>query len=247
MTMRMKKTTSPTRMEPPITKWPKLSITTPAYPCRRMSRVAATLRARRNMVATRTSVGNTEKSSGRFTCMAVRRIRIDPVMLAVMRRSTTNVGSGTTRTTTTATTERGMAMVTMRRQRWSWPAPDPSARGSAMHIPRLVSKDSSHVRHPLPATASHSVPGPIPAVLAWHCSVTTSRHGGKVQGDVPARHDSAGGTQRQRGHPVDLPEHLGGRRERVDEGQQPGDGRIEGGRDDVVHLARCVQSAGQRR
>ena len=30
MTMRMKKTTNPTRMEPPITKWPKLSITTPA-------------------------------------------------------------------------------------------------------------------------------------------------------------------------------------------------------------------------
>ena len=97
--------------------------------------MAATLSARRNMVATRTSVGNTEKSSGRFTCMAVRRIRIDPVMLAVMRRSTTNVGSGTTRTTTTATTERGMAMVTMRRQRWSWPAPDPARAAQPCTFP----------------------------------------------------------------------------------------------------------------
>src|ERR1700677_4426024 len=231
MTMRMKKTTSPTRMEPPITKWPKLSITTPAYPCRRMSRVAATLRARRNIVATSTSVGNTEKSSGRFTCMAVRRIRIDPVMLAVMRRSTTNVGSGTTRTTTTATTERGMAIVTRRRQRCSWTAPDPSAIGSAMHVPSLISKDGSHVRHPLPAPASHSVPGPIPAVLAWHCPGTTSRHGVKVQGNVHEEHDSSGGTQRRRSHPVHLAEQLGGRRERVDEGQQPGDGGVEGGRD----------------
>src|ERR1700722_1481272 len=247
MMMRMKKTTSPTRMEPPMTKWPKLSITTPAYPCRRISRVAATLSAKRNMVATRTSVGNTEKSSGRFTCMAVRRIRIDAVMLAVMSRSTTNVGSGTTRTTTTATTERGMAMVTMRRQRWSWPTPGPSAIGSAMHVPGLIPMDGLHVRHSLPAPASHSVPGPTPAVLAWHCTGTTSRYGGRVQGEVPERRRSGGGTERRRGHPVHLPEHLGGRRERIDEGQQPGDGRVEGGRDDVVHLARCVQGPGEHR
>ena len=71
------------------------------------------------MVATRTSVGKTEKSSGRFTCMAVRRIRIDPVMLAVIRRSTTKVGSGTTRTTTTATTESGTAIVATRLHRWT--------------------------------------------------------------------------------------------------------------------------------
>ena len=43
-------------------------------------------------------------------------------------------------------------------------------RGSAMHVPRLVSKDGSHVRHPLPAARVTSVPGHIPAVLASHCS-----------------------------------------------------------------------------
>ena len=30
MMIRMKKTTSPTRIEPPTTKWPKLAMTTPA-------------------------------------------------------------------------------------------------------------------------------------------------------------------------------------------------------------------------
>ncbi len=38
------------------------------------------------------------------------------------------------------------------------------------------------MRHPLPATASHSVPGPIPAVLAWHCSRYYVSVRGKVQG-----------------------------------------------------------------
>ena len=110
MMIRMRKTTRPTTMEPPITKWPKLDTTTPAYPCSRTWRVTATLRARRNMVATRISVGNTEKSSGRFTCMAVRSTSTDPVMFAVISRSIRTVGSGMTRTTTTPTTESGTAI-----------------------------------------------------------------------------------------------------------------------------------------
>ncbi len=62
------------------------------------------------MVATSTKVGNTEKSRGRLTCMAVRSTSTDPVMFAVISRSIRKVGRGMTRTTTTATTESGTAM-----------------------------------------------------------------------------------------------------------------------------------------
>jgi hypothetical protein len=39
------------------------------------------------------------------------------------------------------------------------------------------------VRLPLPATASHSVPGSIPAVLAWHCSRYYVTVGGQSSGE----------------------------------------------------------------
>ena len=107
------------------------------------------------------------------------------MMLAVMRRSTTKVGSGTTRTTTTATTDSGTAMVATRLHRWSWPTPVPRATGSATHVPRLVSKDGLHVRHSSPAAASQSVPGHISAVLAKSCSPYYGPARSRVQGSVP--------------------------------------------------------------
>ena len=92
-------------------------------------------------------------------------------MLAVMRRSTTKVGKGTT--SDDDDSDDGQrdghgghsppALVHTRRRR-------PSAARSATRHLRLVSKDGPHVRHPLPAPASHSVPGHTSAVLASHCS-----------------------------------------------------------------------------
>ena len=63
--------------EPPTTKWPNASMTWPAKPSRRTSRVDATFRPSRNSVNTRSSDGKTEKSSGRFTYIAVSRITSD--------------------------------------------------------------------------------------------------------------------------------------------------------------------------
>ena len=97
----------PTISEPPITKWPKASITLPAYPSSSTSRVALTLSARRNSVATRISAGKAEKSRGRRTNIAVIRISIAPVMLAAISMSSSSGGSGTTSMTTTATTATG--------------------------------------------------------------------------------------------------------------------------------------------
>ncbi len=57
------------------------------------------------------SVGKTENSRGRLTCIAVSSTSTDAVMLAVIRRSSTKLGSGMTSITTTATTARGTARV----------------------------------------------------------------------------------------------------------------------------------------
>ena len=60
---------------------------------------------------TRSSVGKTEKSRGRFTCIAVNKTSIEAEMLRVIRMSRTKLGSGTTSITTTATTARGRASI----------------------------------------------------------------------------------------------------------------------------------------
>ena len=56
-----------------------------------------------------------------------------------------------------------------------------------MHVNRLVSKDGPHVRHPLPAPASHSVLGYTPAVLASSRSWYYGTRRRKVQGKGPHR------------------------------------------------------------
>ena len=69
--------------------------------------MALTLSARRNTVITSSSVGKTEKSSGRLTCIAVSSTSIAALMFIVINRSSTKLGSGITSITTTATTASG--------------------------------------------------------------------------------------------------------------------------------------------
>ena len=107
ITIRIRKMTRPTTIEPPTTKWPKLSMTLPANPWSRTSRVALTFRASRNMVAISRRLGKTLKSSGFCTYMLIRRMVTPPVMFTARSMSRTTVGSGTTIITTTATTAAG--------------------------------------------------------------------------------------------------------------------------------------------
>ncbi len=111
MTSRIANTIRPTISEPPTTKWPKVSITLPAYPSRSTSRVALTLSARRNRVITRMTAGKAEKSSGRCTNIAVSRISSAPMMLSAISRSRTTAGSGTTSITTMKTMPIGHAQL----------------------------------------------------------------------------------------------------------------------------------------
>jgi hypothetical protein len=62
---------------------------------RRMRRVVATLSERRKSVVIRSSDGNTEKSRGRVTWTAVRRITSEIVTLTARRKSSASDGSGT--------------------------------------------------------------------------------------------------------------------------------------------------------
>ncbi len=112
----------PTISDPPMTKWPKVSITLPAYPSRSTSRVALTLRARRKSVATRISAGNDEKSSGLCTNIAVSRISSAPLMLKAISMSSSTGGSGTTSMTTIATTATGTPICAIRRLGGCWAA-----------------------------------------------------------------------------------------------------------------------------
>ncbi len=107
ITSRIAKTISPTISDPPTTKWPKVSITLPAYPSRRTSRVALTFRARRNRVSTRITAGKAANSSGPCTNIAVSSTSSATVMLMAMRMSSTRAGSGTTSMTTMKTMPTG--------------------------------------------------------------------------------------------------------------------------------------------
>jgi hypothetical protein len=66
---RMVKTMMPMTKLPPMTKWPKASMTWPAasvpsWPRAKISRVEARLSASRSIVAISSTVGNAENSSG---------------------------------------------------------------------------------------------------------------------------------------------------------------------------------------
>ena len=142
--------------------------------------MAATLRARRNIVATRTRVGKTEKSSGRLTCMAVSSTKMAQVMLAVIKRSTTKVGRGTTSTTTTATTDSGTAVVIRRRHR-ARSTTAHAERGRVSHVPLLLSErwTLSCTEGP-PGTAARDVPSLVVARPSWPRG-STSRSGAEFR------------------------------------------------------------------
>ncbi len=86
--------TAPMMIEPETATWPNAWMTSPAKPSPRTSRVDATLRPRRNSVATSSSDGNTEKSSGFLTNSVVRRITSASRMLQMIRKSSRNDGTG---------------------------------------------------------------------------------------------------------------------------------------------------------
>ena len=104
----------PTTSEPPITKCPKVSITLPAYPLSRTSRLALTFRASRKRVATRIIAGNAEKSSGRCTNIEVSSTSRAAVMLNAISTSRSTAGSGTTSITTMPTTATGTPITAAR-------------------------------------------------------------------------------------------------------------------------------------
>ena len=109
ITTRMRNTTAPMIMEPPTVTLPKASMTCPAYPLPRTSRVEATFRPSRNSVATSSRDGNTEKSSGFFTNMLVSRTSSASRMLQTMRKSSRGAGTGTTSRSTIPTMPMGTA------------------------------------------------------------------------------------------------------------------------------------------
>jgi hypothetical protein len=85
-------------------KWPNASITLPASPFVRMSRVELTLSARRNTVITSSSAGNDENSSGSRVPRATSSTTSDTAIDSARQRSRSTPGSGTTSSPTTAST-----------------------------------------------------------------------------------------------------------------------------------------------
>ena len=83
-------------MEPPTTKLPKLSMTLPAKPLSRISRVELTLRASRVSVVTSSSEGKTDMSSTSCRKIVPSRIITAIEMFTTSRRSSTTAGTGMT-------------------------------------------------------------------------------------------------------------------------------------------------------
>src|SRR5581483_7664415 len=79
----------------------------PSWPCRRMSRVDATFRARRKSVTTSSTEGKVENSSGSCVYMLTIRITSASEIESARRRSIRIGGSGTIMTTTTPIIARG--------------------------------------------------------------------------------------------------------------------------------------------
>ena len=115
MMTRMPKTMMPMTKLPPMTKPPKASMTRPAasvpsWPLARISRVEATLRDRRTMVASKRTVGKVLKSRGVSMKRAVIRTSTEKVMEIARPRSSSHVGRGRISTTRMVMTPSASAM-----------------------------------------------------------------------------------------------------------------------------------------
>ena len=97
--IRMMKTTTPMTKLPLITKLPKAWMMLPAasgpsWPWARMRRVVAMFSASRNSVASSSTVGKAENSSGFWISSAVIRMRTDSVIEIASRKSSRKGGMG---------------------------------------------------------------------------------------------------------------------------------------------------------
>jgi hypothetical protein len=88
--------------------WPAASV--PSCPPARISRVVATLRLRRSMVAKRSVVGKVVKSSGRSMNSTVIKISTEKVIESASDTSSSHVGSGKIRPQIIATIPRAKSM-----------------------------------------------------------------------------------------------------------------------------------------
>ena len=139
MTTRIRKITRPITREPPTTKWPKASMTSPAYPSRSTRRVEATFRPRRNRVSTRTRLGKIDRSSGLVMKRVVMSTSSDMTMLTLMSTSSSAGGNGTTSSMMMPTTRMGAASLTsdvLRTHHSSGTGAAPGARWKPAAAPR---------------------------------------------------------------------------------------------------------------
>ena len=112
--VRIANTTMPTAKLPPMTNWPKDSITWPAaagpwWPCSSTTRVEATFSARRSSVTSSSTLGKIENSSGRLTYTTASSTTSDIAMLTVNSASSTSGESGTMTIASIASTITGVA------------------------------------------------------------------------------------------------------------------------------------------
>ena len=112
--IRMMNTTTPITKLPPITKPPKTWMMLPAasgpsWPWARIRRVVAMLRASRSSVASNSTVGKAENSSGFLISSAVIRMRTDSVIEIASKKSSRNGGMGMMSIITSAITPRPSA------------------------------------------------------------------------------------------------------------------------------------------
>src|SRR5579883_1001105 len=94
ITISTRNITRPMTMLPPTTNWPKDCMTSPAKPCIRIRRVAATLMPRRNSVSTSSNDGKTENCNGSVMYMATSKTVTVAATLRVISTSSMNGGKG---------------------------------------------------------------------------------------------------------------------------------------------------------
>ncbi len=95
MMTRIRKMTRPTTRLPPATNSPNVWMIRPASPCRRINRVEATFRDRRNSVVNSSREGNVDSSSASRDESVTMSTAIDSEMLHARSRSSSIVGRGT--------------------------------------------------------------------------------------------------------------------------------------------------------
>ena len=165
MTTRIAKTTRPMTSEPPMTMWPKASMTWPAYPSRSTSRVDDTASASRRIVPTSTTVGKTANSSGLRTCIATSSTSSAIAMLPAMSTSSRAAGSGTTIMITTTTTTIGTASLAIRLDGMQEPPRKGVYRRGRPWRPCRVGSSRRHLEPPPRAATLSRPPAPPLAPL----------------------------------------------------------------------------------